>query len=217
MVVNEKGLLKAMSEAASHGGFKIHFDKTDRSTVIQTDEWLVSILDHAIPRKVLGMIAEYFGKIPETGCYCVFKYKQEYEIQTYLIETFKADIRNLAMGFEQKAIYTGMQLWGRFIYVSEEGELLGAKPENLTLLEATFLPTQIIPGKSLRCMDDESTIYIRLFDSSHLIPAQQAIWGSLVAIDWWEQKETETRNRPDTDAIQMELAERDETEGGDGN
>lgn len=201
-----------MNDAAKHGGFKIHFNKSEGSTVIQTDEWLVSILNWVMPRKVVGLIAEYFGKIPSEGCFNVFKYKHEYEIQNYLIETFKADVRNIASGYLLDAMYTGMELWGRFIYVSSEGELLAAKPEGLILLEP--YPVQIVPGKSLRSMDDESTLYIKLFDSSILTPAQQAIWGALTAIDWWSTKEGTAVSFPNTDGIQMELAEQEEPDGG---
>jgi|GEM_PF-3485012 len=213
-IINEKSLLHAMSDAASHGGFKIRFSQSEETVTILTDEWLATMKTKIIPRKVIGLIAEYFGKVPEKGCYSVFRYKKEYEIQYYHDDTFRIDVKNLIRGEQIDALYTGMQIFNWYIFVARDGSLSGIKGEGLDLLEINLHP-RAVPGKSLAYIDDDSALFLKAFDSTILTPVQQAIWGSLTAIEWWEMKGPEAKPAPEADAEQMELEERDGAEDGD--
>lgn len=211
MIINEKSLLKAMSDAAAHGGFKIRFSPSEEAVTILTDEWLATMKTKTIPRKVIGLIAEYFGKVPEKGCYSVFKFKHEYEIQYYHEDTFKIDTRNLIRGVTIDALFTGMHIFNWYIFVAQDRSLWGVKAEGLDLLENNFKP-QTIPGKSMAYIDadDGSALFLKTFDSSILTPAQQAIWGELSAVDWWELKGPETKAGPEANVEQMNLTEQDD-------
>ena len=63
MVINEKGLLRAMKEAYKSEGYEIKCK--DNSGVqeieIETTKWRVTCVLKNMPRKVLGMIVEHMG------------------------------------------------------------------------------------------------------------------------------------------------------------
>lgn len=71
MIVNEKGLLRAMKEAWKHGGgynVAVELDLANVvNMVIGTGWWTVIIAWDELPRKVLGMVAEHLGTLPKAG------------------------------------------------------------------------------------------------------------------------------------------------------
>lgn len=69
MVIREKGLLKAMKEAYKQDGYKVARLGTEDGSwlMVQGGDWAVEIEAGNVPRKVLGLIAEHLGKLPEAG------------------------------------------------------------------------------------------------------------------------------------------------------
>lgn len=215
MIISEKGLCKAMNDAAAHGGYKLRFNYDDDTLTVLTEEWLVNVETEKIPRKVLGLIVEHFGYIPEGGCYCVRKKKDEVDIQNYMHATFSVDVLNIATGNTLPALYTGITVWNRALYVSEIGTLRGAEPVHFGLLEIGTKPSMVSSaenkGKSLMFADEESSVFISICDSSFLPEAKQTIWDSLEQINWWNAKEDEYQDAAD-EGEQMNLHEREEAD-----
>jgi len=69
LVINEKGLLRAMKEAYKSDGYEIECIQTGgiREIHIETTTWYVMCVLKNLPRKVLGLIVEHMGEIPEPG------------------------------------------------------------------------------------------------------------------------------------------------------
>lgn len=69
MVINEKGLLRAMKEAYKSDGYEIECVQTGgvKEIHIETTQWYVMCILKNLPRKVLGLIVEHLGEIPELG------------------------------------------------------------------------------------------------------------------------------------------------------
>ena len=69
MVIHEKGLLRAMKEAYKSDGYEIECKETGgmKEIHIETPRWYVMCVLKNLPRKVLGLIVEHLGEIPEPG------------------------------------------------------------------------------------------------------------------------------------------------------
>lgn len=83
MVVNEKGLMRAMKEAYKGQGYKVATQESGgiEEIVIAASDWVTVITRENVPRKVLGLIAEHVGEIPEPGqAYQVSKKETQTEI-----------------------------------------------------------------------------------------------------------------------------------------
>ena len=211
MLISENGLRRVMSDAAAHGGYKLRFNGNESTLTVLTLEWLINVETNKIPRKVLALIVEHFGYIPAHGCFSVKKTKDGFDIQSYMNETFNADVAIIAMGTPEPTLYTGITVWNKALYISESGRLRGAAPELHCLTECGAKP-QIIPDRSLCFMDEDSAVFITVCDSDCLQDAKQAIWESLERIDWWKVKEAEPEPsaEPDDEGEQMELSERED-------
>ena len=71
MVINESGLLAAMKDSYKCGGYHVAL------TVVHNKKcyliagygygWAAVIRQHKMPRKVLGLLAEHIGRLPEEG------------------------------------------------------------------------------------------------------------------------------------------------------
>ena len=83
MVIEEKGLLAAMKDAYKLDGYKVAVEDSAgvENVILSTGARTVVILKSALPRKVLGMIAEHIGDIPKPGtAYQVKKKETQTEI-----------------------------------------------------------------------------------------------------------------------------------------
>ena len=63
MIISEKGLVRAMKSAWKAGGYRVA--DISGGAVIWTSDWCVRCGWHSLPRKVLGLIVEHAGIIPE--------------------------------------------------------------------------------------------------------------------------------------------------------
>lgn len=83
MVVSESGLMTAMREAYKGAGYKVANDDSGgtEQIMIGAPGWVVVIEKENVPRKVLGLIAEHVGDIPEPGqAYQVSKKQTQTEV-----------------------------------------------------------------------------------------------------------------------------------------
>ena len=71
MIVNESGLLKAMKDSYKSGGYHVAFGEVfERWYFLIASygySWGVVIRSDKTPRKVLGLLVEHIGKLPEDG------------------------------------------------------------------------------------------------------------------------------------------------------
>ena len=62
MIVDDKGLCRAIKQAYKHGGYMVM--AADGSTMIWTTDWFVQTEDRKLPKKVLGLLVEHMGTLP---------------------------------------------------------------------------------------------------------------------------------------------------------
>ena len=93
MVIKEKGLLRLMKEAWKGSGYTVMVaDGGDEYLYMSYWGWKVGIRMDAVPRKVLGLLAEHIGKIPVCGE--AFKV-QKNSVQTELVEMIGGTLQDL--------------------------------------------------------------------------------------------------------------------------
>lgn len=99
MIIKEKGLLRLMKEAYKGSGYTVALDEgeTEDYLCISYWGWKVGIAIDAVPRKVLGLLAEHIGKIPTLGE--AFKVQKD-EVQRELFETAVAPFNDLRQCIE---------------------------------------------------------------------------------------------------------------------
>ena len=120
MVVQEKGLLRLMKEAWKGSGYTVAADEGDDEDYLCISYWgwKVGIAFDAVPRKVLGLLAEHIGKLPTIGE--AFKVQKD-EVQRELFETATAPFDDLRQCIEHwethkmmkptKLEWDGARLW----------------------------------------------------------------------------------------------------------
>ena len=119
MVVNEKGLLRAMKDAYKGAGYKVATQTSGgiEEIVIGYPGWVVVIEKKNIPRKVLGLIAEHVGAIPEHGeAYQVSKKQTQTEIFSVsmeILEDMKNDEKESRQSKPTRLVLGGYRLWQR--------------------------------------------------------------------------------------------------------
>ena len=100
MTVDEKGLLAAMKRAYKGGGYEIAATEyqDEPYLVIHGPGWTIAMLTAETPRKVLGLIAEHLGKIPEPeDGYAVSKdLGAQAEISSMILDMVERDANTLS-------------------------------------------------------------------------------------------------------------------------
>lgn len=89
MVVNEKGLLKAMKDAYKTDGYTVAVDEAD--LILKTVPWTVVLHMEEVPSKVLALITEHLRKLPNPGMAYQVKKK---ETQTEMFGMVREEILN---------------------------------------------------------------------------------------------------------------------------
>ena len=65
MLINENGLVRAIKKAYKAGGYTVN--NLGDTMAIYTDAWFIKCNRAILPRKVLAVIVEHMGMIPELG------------------------------------------------------------------------------------------------------------------------------------------------------
>lgn len=88
MIVNESGLLSAMKDSYKLGGYHVAvgevFDKKCYLITSGGYSWAAVICHSKMPRKILGLLAEHIGRLPEEGE--AFLCKQKTEAQSEMLD-----------------------------------------------------------------------------------------------------------------------------------
>lgn len=164
MIVDEKGLIKAMKEAYTHGSGYSVAAEVDRGAIeniiIGTGWWTVVIEKKSLPRKVLGLIAEHVGDIPgPEEAYRVMKGEPQteiYGVATQLLRTVHEGDPPIKLVKRTALTMDGYQLWQR----KEDLRMFLIAPELEDIL-LTQKGTVRIVGDGVLMLDDmESRAYV---------------------------------------------------------
>ncbi len=87
MVINDKALVSAMKEAYNGGGYTV-CHRVAGSYVLYAGFWAVEIHVKHVPRKLLGLLSEHMGFLPEPGeAYKITKSKDGPQVQSMIWDT----------------------------------------------------------------------------------------------------------------------------------
>ena len=118
MVINESGLCAAMRKAFNKKstGYKVAAQlspKGERELVLSAPGWTAAIARENAPRKVLALIVEHVGDLPDEGM--AFQV-QDKNVQTEIYNMAVPDAGTPATGYKvkrTKLTYEGYQIWQR--------------------------------------------------------------------------------------------------------
>lgn len=117
MVIDEKGLMRAMKDAYKGAGYKVAVDDSAdiENVIISYPTWTVVIQKAELPRKVLGLIAEHVGEIPKPGtAFQVSKKQTQTEIFSMamqILEDFHSGEKERRIIRRTSLVMGGYPLW----------------------------------------------------------------------------------------------------------
>ena len=165
MIIEDKALMKLMKEAKKSFGYHVAVSRSTGSTkniIIMADNkhWAVVMEQKNAPRKVLGMIVEHMGTLPDPGqCYFVRKKDAQLEmseIVTDMLSDITDTDKPLLLIAGTPLYYGGYQLWQR----KEDLRIFKVDPELADLLILPTNEAKIIGNSMIKAEDLESGGYI---------------------------------------------------------
>ena len=172
MIINEKGLVKAMKDAYKSGsGYKVvgYGAEDDVWISIMTGAWLVQIHMDNIPRKALGLIAEHAGRLPRPNeAYLVKKGEVQDEIFDMAMkpQLHFEDTMRISKPKEVKRtplLWKNRQVWQqdvtmKTVLVSPEFMRIVDQdgPMGLLVEDAIYFPGEVSRAYIMRIIPDEA-------------------------------------------------------------
>lgn len=165
MVINEKGLIRAMKEAYKGAGYKVAADDSGgiEEIMIGYPGWVVVIEKKNIPRKVLGLIAEHVGAIPEPGqAYQVSKKQTQTEIfeaSMQLLEGMNNGDKERRLAKPTRLVLGECHLWQR----EKDLRVVRIDPELESIINAHGRDVWMFDSDTLMVDGKASRVYINTF------------------------------------------------------
>lgn len=134
-MINEKGLLAAMKKAYKSRGYVIcaYREDDEKRYFINAHYWCVDIASNSLPRKVLSLIVEHIGDIPEG---CTLEVTKTFGLQEVMKETV-LDLKEKITSDEGETIkktplcFKNLQVW----QVEENLEIVLLDPNFSSIVE----------------------------------------------------------------------------------
>lgn len=165
MVVNEKGLIRAMKEAYKVTGYDVAVEEagTVENLIVSAPNWAVVMERKSVPPKVRGLIAEHLPEFPKVGeAYCVKKGEPQLE----LYDAAMVYIRNVGAGEKSYKIIRrtnltlgGYPLWQR----KDDLRMFEINPDHEDIMSLGKGTLRIVGDTHLLLDDLESRVYISLY------------------------------------------------------
>lgn len=164
MIIDDKALIKRMKEAKKSFGYHVAVSRGvgNKNIIIVADNkrWAVVMEQKNAPRKVLGLIAEHMGMLPDPGeSYLVRKKDAQLEmseIVSGMLGNITDTEKPQLMIAGTPLYYGGYQLWQR----KEDLRIFKVNPELSDLLILPTNEAKIIGNSMIKAEDLESRGYI---------------------------------------------------------
>ncbi len=183
MVVDEKGLLKAMKAAYKTAGYKVAVDLENGcdKVILSTDMWTVVIDREELPCKVLGMIAEHLREIPEPGtAFHVKNHETQAEMFNIVVDALQHDFtqtEKVALVRKINLTWGGYSLWQG----ANDKQVVKVSPDFEDLMLWSGKVVQLIEGNMLMIGDSTSRAYICCTTAS---ATEQELLAHLSKVEW---------------------------------
>ncbi|MBR4289089.1 MAG: hypothetical protein IKT52_00415 [Oscillospiraceae bacterium] len=183
MVVNEKGLLRAMKDAYKGLGYKVAAKDTggQLDIIIAAKYWTVVIENSCLPRKVRALITEHLNDNLNPGD--AFQIKEK-ETQTELLETVLLDIQNFHSGEKERRIVrkTVLTLGGYSLWQSvTDQKVIKLDPDNEDVMAWDSKVVRLIGDNLLLLDDTNSRAYVTCMKSETV---ESNMLAHLSAVQW---------------------------------
>lgn len=163
MIIDEKGLISAMKDAYKSSGYNVTVEEDAAgvpNVIIGTGWWTVVIAKESLPRKVLGLIAEHVGDIPDAGeAYRVMKGEPQTEIFGVAVQMLRSvhdGDKPLKLIKRTDLTLGGNRLWQR----KDDLKMFEVYPNWEDILLTSKGTMRIVGDKALMLDDMESRGYV---------------------------------------------------------
>ncbi|MEG2177121.1 MAG: hypothetical protein RRY97_09630, partial [Oscillibacter sp.] len=192
MLIDEKGLVKAIKEAYAHNGYNVL--NAGRQAIIYADEWFIRCDWNILPRKALAIIVEHMGLIPGDGD--TVSITKGGDPQVIMSEVVGQDIDGWTTGEPFGAVtmvpvmFRGLQL-----YQEVDGHTCyGVDPLPLAIIEralAAHIPVEITGGNQMVCNTDGEMVAIAIYRKAAYCGQdwERDVWTAMESVDLHSPKE----------------------------
>lgn len=178
MLINEKALARQLKEAWRSGGYKVA--DIDGLMFIATIDWAIIIRTEDIPRKVIGLLAEHLGYLPDEDPVHV---RKGMDNQMMIVDELTELFHELNTGNWHSACATNI-IWKDSwrLFQRADHNIHGVDIALLDLLNHAGIKGQDVreDGKATRyCGDEEQTVFLVPMDRKdnlHLDFIEQFDW-----------------------------------------
>ena len=188
MIINEKGLARALKLAYKHGGYTLIAN--GEQIILFTEGWYLRCDKDKFPRKALATIVEHMGTPPTTAD--ALSIADGEEPQVVMPEVAGQDVSSWESGqAEETASMVPFIVWGMQLYQVADGAgpCYGVDPVALAVTErdiAGQAAAAVLGDGRLKWEHDGETVIVgavrpagRYWDR----PWQQEVWAALEAVD----------------------------------
>ena len=212
MIVNEKALVKAMEKAAASGGYKVRFDPEQSEIAAYAGKWFFKVNIEKAPRKIIGLLAEHFGYLPDEECFAVQKTKDN---PTAIIQSFSEGVflgiqHDLCRAIHRKAEWLPATAWGLSLAMDSNHKLYTVQSDLVELEDGESI--QVLPEMSALCWEDDDSFLAVIASTVSDFDGRKAdILTALEQIEWGVGS-SENDCEAEDNAGQMEIGDDEEPE-----
>ena len=185
MIIEEKGLVKAIKIAYRHGGYTVL--NRAREATIYTENWLVRCPWTKLPRKALATIVEHMGMIPDEGEAVAIEKDGQPQA---LVEGYASDDVAGWMDGEVAGVasYVPVMFRGYQLFQEVNGrQAYGVDPISLAIVErvaAEMGTAAISGGRTLGWSHDGETVLLTAIrKTTWAWEWERTVWEALESVD----------------------------------
>ena len=185
MIIEEKGLVKAIKAAYRHGGYTVL--NQGGEVTIYTEGWFVRCLWPKLPRKALAIIVEHMGMIPDDGE--AMAIEKDDQPQAVMAGIVSDDVAGW-MGGEAAgmASYVPVTFRGYQLFQEVNGrQAYGVDPTALAIIEratAEMGSAAISGGRALTWSHDGETVMLEAIrKTTWAWEWERTVWEALESVD----------------------------------
>lgn len=184
MIIEEKGLVKAIKDAYRHGGYTVL--NQDGDVAIYTEGWFVQCPWNKLPRKALATIVEHMGMIPDAGeAVAIDKADQP---QAVMGEIVRDDVDRWTDGQGTgMATYVPVMFKGYQLFQEVGGLTYGVDPTALAIVERVAAErgtAAVSGGRDLVWTHDGETVILNTTrKTTWAWEWERTVWEALESVD----------------------------------
>lgn len=184
-IIQEKGLVRAIKAAYSHGGYTVL--NQGAQVTIYTEGWFVRCPWPKLPRKALATIVEHMGMIPDDGEAVTIE--KDDQPQAVMAGIVSDDVTRWMGGEEASmATYVPVMFRGYQLFQEVGGRLTyGVEPTHLAIVERVAAErgtAAVSDGRDLVWTHDGETVVLNTIrKTTWAWEWERAVWEALESVD----------------------------------